>query len=183
MAIQLVGKRIILRQFKKGDEKSLQENINDPDIYKCTLTIPYPYTMENAVWWVKHANENIKEKRGYELGIVLKESKKEVIGGMGICKIDKEHDSAEVGYWLGKKYWGKGITSEALELLMGFAFDELKLHRLYANTFIENIASQRVLEKAGFKREGRRKEVIKKDGKYYDDFIYGLVSSDYFARK
>lgn len=178
MILKLEGKRVLLRPLEEKDAKSLQENINDPDIYKYTLTIPHPYEMSHAEWWINHTQERIKEKKAYELGIELKETGN-IIGGMGICHIDPAHDSAEVGYWLGKKYWGKGITTEALDLLMNFAFNELKLHRLHANTFIDNIGSQKVLEKSGFAKEGRRKEAIKKDGKYYDDFLFGIVADAY----
>ena len=181
MILKLEGKRVLLRPLEIKDAKSLQENINDPDIYKYTLTIPHPYTNSDAEWWINHTQERIKQKKAYELGIALKETS-EIIGGMGLCHIDAKRDSAEVGYWLGKKYWGKGITTEALELLMNFAFNELKLHRLYANTFIDNIGSQRVLEKSGFTREGRRKSAVKKDGKYYDDFLFGLVIDDYLKK-
>jgi len=181
MKPRLIGKRVVVRPLVPDDAASLHENINDYDIYKYTLTIPHPYKLSDAEWFINHAKEKLEQKKSYDLGIELKETGK-IIGGMAICHIDEKHDAAEVGYWLGKKYWGQSITSESLELLMDFAFNELKLHRLYANTFIENIASQRVLEKAGFKCEGRRKEAIKKDGKYCDDFIYGLISSDYFAR-
>jgi len=178
MKLKLTGERIILRPLEKKDAKSLQENINDPDIYRFTLTIPHPYTKENAEWWINHTRDRIEKGNAYELGIALKENNK-IIGGLGLCKIEKEHDSAEVGYWLGKKYWGNGITTEALELLLDFSFNQLKLHRLHANTLIDNIGSQRVLEKCGFTKEGRRKERIKKDGKYYDDFVFGLVVQDY----
>lgn len=182
MTLKLEGKRVLLRPLETEDAKSLQENINDPDIYKYTLTIPHPYEMSHAEWWINETQKRINEKKAYELGIELKETGK-IIGGMGICRIDAAKDSAEVGYWLGKDYWGKGIATEALDLLICFAFNELKLHRLYANTFIDNIGSQRVLEKAGFAREGRRKDAVKKDGKYYDDFLFGLVIDDYLARK
>ncbi len=181
MNLKLEGARVVLRPLVMEDAKSLQENINDPDIYRYTLTIPHPYEMSHAEWWINHIQERIKESKAYELGIELKENGK-IVGGMGLCKIDPKHDVAEVGYWLGKKYWGKGITTEALELLLDFAFNELKLHRVYAYTFIDNIGSQRVLEKCGFTREGRRKEAIKKNGKYYDNFMFGLVSSDYVKK-
>lgn len=178
MELKLDGKRVTLRPLMTKDKESLIANINDPDIYKFTLTIPYPYKNSDAEWWINHTQERIKKGKAYELGIELKKTG-QIIGGMGLCNIELKHDSAEVGYWLGKKYWRQGITTEALELLMDFAFNELKLHRLYANTLTDNIGSQRVLEKCGFTKEGRRKEAIKKDGEYHDDFIFGLVIDDY----
>ncbi len=182
MEPNLIGERVIVRPLVPEDASSLKKNINDYDIYKYTLTIPHPYKLSDAVRFINYAKDRLEQKTGYELGIALKETDK-IIGGMGLCHLDTRCDSAEVGYWLGKKYWRQGIATEALVLLLGFSFNQLKLHRLYANVFSENIASQKLLENRGFQKEGRRKESIKKDGKYYDDFIYGLVSSDYFARK
>lgn len=104
--MKLITKRLILRPLKDSDAKSVSENINDLDISKWLLVVPYPYNLKDAKDWIKHNKEGWKKKKkkDYSFGIELKKEKK-IIGGMGIHKIDKFHGKAEVGYWLGKKYW------------------------------------------------------------------------------
>ena len=181
MKIKLEGKRVILRPFVMEDAPSIAKHIHDKDIYEVTLTIPFPYKESDAEWFIKKSQKDIEEKKAYALGIVLKETN-EVIGCIEAGSIDHTHEKSEVGYWLSKQHWGKGIMPEALDLLIDFAFNGLKLHRLYAFTFVENTASQKVLEKCGFTKEGRKKDACKKDGQYKDDFVFGLVVTDYHKK-
>jgi RimJ/RimL family protein N-acetyltransferase len=85
---------------------------------------------------------------------------------------DVGYRSAEIGYWLGEEFWGRGITTEALNAVSNFAFSSFDLCRLYAHVFEWNMASARVLEKAGYTLEGRMKKSVTKDGKSIDQLLY-----------
>src|SRR3990167_6117438 len=136
--VMIKSKRFIVRPYKSGDEKSLQKNINDRNIYKYTLRIPYPYTMKEAKKWISQCIKLKKKKNKKELHFAI-DVNGEVIGGLGYIKMEKH--KAEIGYWLGKKYWNKGIMTEAVRLITNFGFTNLKLRRIYAPLFVSNRAS------------------------------------------
>jgi len=141
--VVLRTKRFILRPYKKGDETSLQKNINDKDIYRYTTRIPYPYTKKDAQTWV--SAKNSKSKYNFAIAINGK-----VVGGIRLEKIGKPE--GQIGYWLGRKYWNKGIMTEAVKRITKFGFFDLKLTLIKAGVFAGNKASIRVLEKAGYKK-------------------------------
>lgn len=167
------SKDFILRPFKKGDEKSLRENINNKKIYRNTLRIPYPYTSKNAQEWVVRNLKNQKKKNPEEINFVI-DIDNEVAGAVSFDKIVKGHE-AEIGYWLGEKYWGKGIMSKAVKLVTKFGFKKLKLKRIYADVYPWNKASMIVLEKTGYKCEGILKKNVKKDNKIFDSYLFAKI--------
>ena len=168
----LRSRKIVLRPFKKGDEESLIRNINDKEIYKRTLRIPFPYKLKDAKEWVKGCISSAKkrQKNSVNFAITINE---EVIGGIGFDQIQQH--KAEIGYWLAKQYWNKGIMTEAARLATKFGFDNLKLRRVSAYVFLKNNASARVLEKNGYRKEGLLRKYHLKDGKYIDAMLYAKV--------
>jgi RimJ/RimL family protein N-acetyltransferase len=113
-----------------------------------------------------------------ELGIELKETG-QIIGVMSLMHIDPASKNAEAGYWLGKKYWGQGIAKEALKLILEFGFKKLELVRIYARVTHPNIASARLLERCGFKYEGRMRKSTFTNGKWMDDLMYAILKEEY----
>jgi len=104
----------------------------------------------------------------------------EAAGGIGFSPgTDVERFSAEIGYWLGEAYWGRGITAEALRLVSEYAFHECGLLRLYALPFADNHQSMRVLEKAGYEREAILRASSVKFGKPRDQALYALINSSW----
>jgi len=160
------SKNFTLRPYKKGDEESLIKNINDKDIYKYTVRIPYPYTSKHAKQWIYHP----KNKADINFAIDIR---RRVVGGIGLRNITKY--KAEIGYWLGKKYWNKGIMTKALKLVTNYGFNKLKLKRIYCQVFSKNKASSRILEKIGYKREGFMRKYHLKDGKLLDSISYAKI--------
>src|SRR5215208_2472899 len=122
--------------------------------------------------------KNITKKTDYELGI---ESKKtgEIIGMISLNHIDNRHRSAEVGYSLGNKYWRRGITKEALTLILDFGFNNLELVRIYAKVLHPNLPSIRLLQRAGFRYEGRIRKSVFRKGSWFDELIFALVDEDF----
>ena len=130
---------------------------------------PYPYTELAAKQWVKLAN---MDNPLTNLAIVYKGS---VVGGIGIkMQTDVFRKSAEIGYWLGEKYWNKGISTQALKAMLPYAFDTFDINRLFAHVFESNIASIRVLIKCGFKEEACLKKSIIKNNQLQDCYIYSI---------
>ena len=168
----LKGNGIVLRPYRSGDEASLQENINNKDIYKYTSVIPYPYTLKMAREWVKECQgrERQKKKTSVNFAITLGDM---VIGGIGLGKI--EGHKAVLGYWLGRRYWGKGIMTGSVRLVTKYAFTKLRLKRISAQVFLGNKASRRVLQKNRFSYEGYLRKYVQKEGKLLDAWMYAKI--------
>lgn len=158
-----------LRPFRRGDEPSLAENINDRKIERYTLAIPYPYTLKAARQWVDLNRKLDRSKKSTQINLAI-DMDGDVIGGIGLFAMNGHR--AELGYWLGVKYWGRGIVPGAVKALTGYAFSQLKLRRVYAKVFPANKASARVLEKTGFKYEGRLIKDAVKRGRPVDGLLF-----------
>ncbi|MDP7116303.1 MAG: GNAT family protein [Candidatus Woesearchaeota archaeon] len=167
--VTLKGKGFVLRYYRKGDETSLQKNINNKKIYRYTCEIPHPYTFKTAKQWVKDNVVNNKKRKKEKINFVIDQEGK-VIGGVGLFDI-RPH-KAELGYWLGEKYWGQGIVPQAVTLVVDYGFSKIGLSRIYASTMMPNKQSQKVLLKAGFKKEGMMKKYYLKDGKIGNGFLF-----------
>ena len=101
------------------------------------------------------------------------------VGGIGILLQEDVHRrSAEIGYWLGEDYWGRGIVTEAVRRVTDWAFENFDLCRIFAHVFAWNPASMRVLEKAGYEYEGRLRQSVTKDGQTIDQVIYAIIRED-----
>jgi RimJ/RimL family protein N-acetyltransferase len=147
------GRTINLRTLKISDAYSIYKNAKDREISKYTR-LPYPYKLKHAYDFVRLCQENYKKKTDYELGIELKKTGK-IIGTISLMHLDNMRRNAEVGYWLGKQYWRRGITKEALTLILDYGFNTLELIRIYAKVPHPNLPSIRLLQCAGFRYEGR----------------------------
>jgi RimJ/RimL family protein N-acetyltransferase len=111
-------------------------------------------------------------------------SSDEAIGGISVQpQYDVYRKSAEIGYWLGEPFWGKGIATLAVRALTSYAFSRLDLLRIYASVFAWNPASARVLEKAGYHIEGKMRDAVYKNGKVTDQLLYGITRADLLARR
>jgi len=178
MKTVIIGSKVKLRKYALSDIKSLSHNINDEEIARWTIRIPYPYKRSDAEKFINQAQDNFRKKTAYNLAITEKDGD-EVIGGIGLSNLDWEDRKAELGYWLGRHYWGRGFTTEAVSLFTNYAFNNLKLHRIYAVTFDKNVASRRVLDKCGFRLEGTLREAAFKRNRYHDEKIYGLLKHEW----
>jgi len=170
--VVIKSKKFVLRPYRKGDEKSSAENINNKKIYRNTLHIPYPYTLKDAKKWIAKNLKEAKKKNPTKINFVI-DINNEIAGSVGFHKI-KGYE-AEIGYWLAEKYWGKGIMTKAVKSVTKFGFEKLKLKRIYASVFPFNKASRQVLKKAGYKFEGILRKEVKKDNKFLDAYLLAKV--------
>lgn len=167
------SKRFILRTIQKGDEFDIAKNANDKTISRNTSAIPHPYKLKYAQDFVRKFKKKSRAEYPQDLVFVIVVDS-EVIGCVGLHKIIKNHKS-ELGYWLAKKYWGKGIVPEAVKIVTNFAFRKLKLKRVYARVYSFNMPSMKVLEKNGYKLEGIFKKDVEKEGRFFDTYNYAKV--------
>jgi ribosomal-protein-alanine N-acetyltransferase len=163
--------RSVLREWKPGDEGSLVRSANSRRIWRNLRdAFPNPYTLADAEHWIKIANPTTPIGN---FAIVVDGA---AVGGIGlVLKGDVFRRSAEIGYWLGEQFWGRGIVTEAVRAVTDYAFATFDLCRVYAGVFEWNPASMRVLEKAGYEFECRMKKSVTKDGQTIDELIYAMI--------
>lgn len=171
--IEIKSKRFILRPLKKGDAESIAKHANNKIVSKNTATIPHPYGLSDAEDWIKEKLIQYKVKNFADVVWAI-EIDGEACGAIGLHKIRESH-KAEVGYWLGEKYWRQGIMTEAVKLVVKYGFKKFKLKRIWALVFVFNEGSKRVLEKAGFELEGICKKEAKKGNKYIDVYLLAKI--------
>jgi len=166
---------IILRNWQEKDIKSLSRNANNKKIWdNLRDEFPYPYTELAAKQWIQIANHD-KSLKNFAI-----EYKGNAIGGIGIViKADIFRKNAEIGYWVGEKYWNKGIATKAIKAMIDYSFETFNINRLYATIFESNQASVRVLKKCGFIEEAKLKSAVIKNNEIQDCLIYSLLKSNY----
>ena len=124
-------KKFVLRPYNKGDIDSLIEIMNDKTFSRFMSTVPYPYKRKDAEDWLRKC-ANFKTNKIRKCFALEIEGK--IVGGISLDAIDKH--KAEIGYSLGKKYWNKGIITEALKLVTDFGFKEFKLKNYVKNVYV-----------------------------------------------
>ena len=159
-----------LRKWNHDDADSLYENANNFHIAKfMTDAFPHPYKIENATAFIEFATTTNTAH------IFAIDVEGKAVGGVGLhLQHDIMRKNAELGYWLGEKYWGQGIITNAVKQMIEFGFTNLDITRIYARPFHTNTASQKVLEKAGFKLEAKIEQSIYKNEEYLDELIYSI---------
>jgi len=176
MKLILKSKRLTLRPPKLSDAPILEKYINDYLVCRYLTNVPFPYPKGGARKWIKQANKELKNKKSIHFSIIYNQ---QPIGSIGFNKIDFKHQKAGVGYWLAKKYWGLGIMTEALKLVLDFGFNQLKLQRIWSAHFKENNRSKRVQEKSGLKFEGMFRQDILKNKKRHDIVRRAILIDEY----
>jgi len=157
------------------DLGSLVMHLNNREVSDHLLRVPFPYTHNEAERYIKNAEERTKEF-GRCMNWQLRNSSHQLIGSITLHnQYGKGSHRDEIGYWLAKPYWGKGIMAKALIAFSNHVFEYYGLVRLEATIFHFNTASMKVVEKCGFNYEGTLKKAYFKDGKYIDGKLYSLV--------
>ncbi|OFY85105.1 MAG: GNAT family N-acetyltransferase [Bacteroidetes bacterium RIFCSPLOWO2_12_FULL_35_15] len=161
---------IKLRPWTSNDIETLAKFANNINIAKnLTNKFPSPYTIEDARIFIESFNTEFPVK------VMAIEVNNEAVGSIGIFpQEDIACKNAELGYLLSEEYWGKGIMPEAIIQMVEYGFKTFDITRIFARPFGPNIASQRVLEKAGFTLEARFEKTFFKNGEYLDELIYAI---------
>lgn len=172
--------RLILRLFKPSDAPFLVENYNDEIYSKNIPNFPYPYTLDYAKSFLKKTKDNFNKKEfsSIDFAIFLKDEKR-VIGGIRLVSIDFKNKKCESASCLSKKYWGKKYIYEAKLEIYKYAFNILKLNKIYADVFTYNLRSKKHLEKLGFKEVGLKRKDIFHKNKFIDLYRLELLKEDF----
>jgi len=175
MATDLRSGIVVVRDWGESDAPELAAQANDRRVWLGLRDVfPHPYGIEDARAFISMA-------MGMSPRTFLAiEVDGRVAGGIGyVLHSDVERVSAEVGYWLGHEFWGRGIATIAVRLLTPHAFEARpELRRLYATPYANNAGSARVLEKAGYIREAVLRQSVIKDGRVLDQFVYAFLRGD-----
>lgn len=169
--MELKLKSCSVRSWEWRDLDAIVRHANNRNVWiNLRDRFPHPYTVNDARRWLETV---VGEKPLGSFAIAVGD---EAVGGIGFTvQNDVARRSAEIGYWLGEEFWGRGITTEALIAVTDYAFSNYDVCRLYAHVFEWNIASARVLEKAGYVFEGRLRKSVTKDGQTIDQLMYAII--------
>jgi RimJ/RimL family protein N-acetyltransferase len=170
--MKIVCRSCLLRPLVATDAKSLAHHANDHGVWKNLRDrFPHPYSVADAAAYIEHVAARSVQT---SFGIVVED---EAIGSISLMLGDDvARRSAEVGYWIGRAFWGRGIVVEALRATTQYAFDSLGLVRVFAVPFATTTRSARVLEKAGYVREGLMRNSAVKEGIILDQLLYAAYS-------
>ena len=162
----------ILREWRLSDKASLAENANNINIWNNVRDyFPHPYTEKDGEEFILM----VTNKPGPIVEFAIEIDGK-AVGGVGlVLSHDVERIDAEIGYWLGESYWGKGIVTRVVKKMVTYAFENLPLKKIHATVFDYNTASMKVLENNGFEREAILKQAAIKNGKIIDLHYFSLI--------
>ena len=175
--VVLDSARLRLRAYREADIEELVPLIGSRQVAATTGRIPHPYTAEDA----KEFLATIETDREVNLAVTLRDGGC-LIGGIGL-RLVEQHEQAELGYWLGVPYWGKGYATEAAREMLRYGFEQLNLHRIFATHFKHNAASGRVLQKLGMRHEGCQREHFRKWDQFVDAELYGILRQEWENRE
>lgn len=170
--------RLILRRFRESDTQDMYDNWASDDKVTKYLTWPPHQDLEVTKSILADWIKQYEEDDYYQWAIVPKDYGK-VIGSISVVSLSNMHEHCEIGYCIGRDYWGKGITTEALKALISYLFMEVGFQRLQAFHHSENIASGKVMQKAGMKYEGILRNYHKNlKGEFVDCDFYAVIRED-----
>jgi len=170
---------VALRAWTRDDIGFVVEACQDPEVSRYSPAIPFPYTEADALGWVESQEPTRLAGGGLDFS-VTRAVTGELLGAIGLAKVSQTRMSAATGYWLAREARGHGHISRAVRVLARWAFDDLELARLELTADPENIASQRVAERCGFRKEGHLRSdiVVRHSGQRRDSLVYGLLPGE-----
>ena len=170
-----------IRKWKLEDAETLSLLLNNKNIMNNLRDgLPYPYTKKDAEEYIQ-AMLSADPDKTYAFAILYEN---QVAGSIGVFRQENIHNqTAEMGYYIGEPYWGKGIGTCAVSQICHTIFTKTNILRIYAEPFAYNTASSRILEKNGFQLEGTLRQNAVKNGKILDMKMYSLIKTDWQAHK
>lgn len=169
--------RLLLRRMEITDLPNLMKYASNKNVSDKVFGYPFPYLEEDAIARINTVIEGFKNKNRFIFTITQKDEN-ELIGEIGM-RLETEHNKAEIGYWIAEPYWGKGIATEAVEAVLKFGFEELKLNKIFATCFDGNDVSGKVLEKNRMILEGELIQEYFFKGEYRDCLQYRMTMDEY----
>ena len=171
----LLTKRLMLRPFQLADARDVQRLAGAPEIADTTLNVPHPYENGMAEAWIETHSSAFAQ--GEMAVFAITEPGGPLLGAISL-RLEPAHRHAELGYWVGVPYWGRGYATEAAAAIIGYGFEVLGLHRIHATHLIRNPASGQVMVKAGMTYEGCHRQHVLKQGRFEDVACYAILRTD-----
>ena len=175
--MQLSTERLLIREFVPADRADVHEYASDPEVVRFMGWGPNTAEDTSQFFMRRIASQTANPRVEFELAVVWKPENK-VVGGVGLRIKSAAHREGDIGYVLNRRYWNRGIMTEASNAMLDFGFGELGLHRIYATCDPENRPSARVMEKLGMKYEGRMRQNLFEKGQWRDTLLYAILESD-----
>jgi RimJ/RimL family protein N-acetyltransferase len=177
MSLTLETERLLLRRFTLADVSDIQRLAGDRRIADTTLRVPHPYEDGMAEAWIA-THESAWESGEEQVLAVTGKDDGLFVGAISLKEISAGHQ-AEMGYWIGVPYWGRGYCTEAGRAMLDYAFSGLGLIRVHAHLLSRNAASARVLQKLGMRCEGRLRQHVQHNNRIEDVEMYGILADEW----
>lgn len=177
----IVGGKVRLRPIKREDLPCYVEWFADPEVRRY-LAVYMPFSLTQEERWYEGLQERLE--RGDDVLLAIETAEGVHIGNVGLHSINWKDRSTELGIVIGEKaYWNQGYGTDAIRTLLGLAFREMNLHRVFLRTDVDNARGIRCYEKAGFRREGTLREAVFKEGAYYDQYMMSILQTEFEANE
>ncbi len=170
-------RRLLLRPFATEDADALQRLAADREVADQMISLPRPLRRENLQHWIRTHRLEFARGSAFRFAIGMPEAQP-LVGAVELRDVDPEHLQAELSFWVGKPWWGRGFATEAAEGVLRFAFENVGLNRVYAHHMLRNPASGRVLAKLGMQHEGLLRERVRKNDSFEDVVLCARVRDD-----
>jgi len=177
----LTIERLVLRPFHPEDCHTLAELAGVREIADTMISIHHPYRPEDAERRIREANRECSLGTAGTFAVTLAVDGS-LVGSVELRSIDAEHRQAELSFWIGVPWWGRGYATEAAERLIAYGFEDAGVNRIYAHHMIRNPSSGRVLDKVGMTREGVLRQRVWKWGKPEDVALCAILRDDWIGR-
>ena len=174
------SERLLFRPLSMDDVPRFRKLLQAREIAENGLNVHHPYQEGDAERMIETALRGPDHHR-YTWGIVIKAV--EELSGLIMIKVIPAHFCGEIGYWIGKDYWNRGYTTEAVQRMLAYGFGPLGLNRIFGRSFPDNPASSRVMEKAGMVYEGRLRQELwhELQQEFKDLLVFSILRSEYEA--
>lgn len=177
----IVGEKVRLRPIERDDLPRYVEWFADPEVRR-HLALYLPFSLAQEERWFENLLERLERREDVVLAIETAEGVH--IGNVGLHRIDWKNRNAELGIAIGERsYWNQGYGTDAIRTLLGLAFREMNLYRVFLRVDADNARGIRCYEKAGFRREGVLREAVFKEGAYHDQYIMSILQSEFEANE
>jgi ribosomal-protein-alanine N-acetyltransferase len=174
--MEITGTGFVLRPWEGGDASSMRRHADNPNVSNYLMDrFPCPYSMEDAHAWLNWVQQH---EQLVNMAIVVNGK---AVGGIGLeFRKDIYRKTPLLGYWLGEQFWGNGIMTEVVQLFTNYAFTHLDVMCIHAVALSKNPRSIRVLEKAGYEKQGILRKSVIKLGEVLDEHVYASLSPNHF---
>lgn len=176
--VTLETERLLLRRFRETDAEAVFLNWASDDEVTKFLTWPTHRSVENSAGYIKFCLDSYKEADSYQWAIELKETG-EIFGSISVVKIDEDVDAVELGYAIGRRFWGNGYMAEAVKAVITFFFEEVGVNRIAARHDTNNPNSGKVMRKAGMQYEGTFRQCDRNNQGIVDCAVYSILKGEY----